>query len=79
VGGEQFAVPEAIEVARTIRRSRPNGLRIEVAAVDPLNLTGVVTPGPRVAAVLGQRVVYVDGIPLPSERTETEPESALAS
>ncbi|HZJ56279.1 MAG TPA: DEAD/DEAH box helicase [Myxococcaceae bacterium] len=79
VGGEQFAVPEAIEVARTIRRLRPNGLRIEVAAVDPLNLTGVVTPGPRVHAVLGQKVVYVDGIPLPVDRTETEPESALAS
>jgi ATP-dependent Lhr-like helicase len=37
VGGEQFAIPEAVEVARTIRRSRPNGQRIEVAGVDPLN------------------------------------------
>jgi len=79
VGGEQFAVPEAVEVARTIRRSRPSGLRIELAGVDPLNLTGIVTPGPRVPAVLGQKVVYMDGIPLPTDRTETEPESALAS
>src|SRR5678815_2445440 len=47
VGGEQFAIPDAVEVARAIRRSRPNGQRIEVAGVDPLNLTGIVTPGPR--------------------------------
>ena len=79
VGGEQFAIPEAVEVARTIRRLRPNGLRIEVAGVDPLNLTGIVTPGPRVSAVLGQKVIYVDGIPLAADRTEGEPESALAS
>jgi len=31
--------------------------------VDPLNLTGIVTPGPRIPAVLGERVVYVDGVP----------------
>jgi ATP-dependent Lhr-like helicase len=79
VGGEQFAIPEAIEVARTIRRLRPNGLRIEVAGVDPLNLTGIVTPGPRVSAVLGQKVVYVDGIPLAVDRTEVEPESESES
>ena len=79
VGGEQFAVPEAVDVARTIRRLRPSGVRIELAGVDPLNLTGIVTPGPRVAAVLGQKVVYVDGIPLPTDRTEAELESALAS
>jgi ATP-dependent Lhr-like helicase len=78
VGGEQFALPDAVEVARTIRRLRPGGVRIEVAGVDPLNLTGIVTPGPRVPAVLGQKVVYVDGIPLPTEQTEAESESALA-
>jgi len=48
--------------------------------VDPLNLTGVVTPGPRVPAVLGQKVVYVDGVPQVTAREDvvTE-ESALAS
>ena len=79
VGGEQFAVPEAVEVARTIRRSRPTGLRIEVAGVDPLNLTGIVTPGPRVPAVLGQRIVYVDGVPRSEDRADVESDSALAS
>ncbi|HET6981980.1 MAG TPA: hypothetical protein VFI53_07545 [Myxococcaceae bacterium] len=80
VGGEQFAVPDAVEVARSIRRSRPSGLRVEIAGVDPLNLTGVVTPGPRVPAVLGQKVVYVDGIPQVTAQANIEPEeSALAS
>ena len=78
VGGEQFASADAVEVARTVRRTRPAGQRIELAAVDPLNLTGVVTPGPRVPAVLGQSVVYVDGIPgvgVPAPA----PDAALAS
>ncbi|HEY1905640.1 MAG TPA: DEAD/DEAH box helicase [Myxococcaceae bacterium] len=80
VGGEQFAVPDAVEVARSIRRSRPSGLRVEIAGVDPLNLTGVVTPGPRVPAVLGQKVVYVDGVPEVMAREDVGPEeSALAS
>jgi len=79
VGGEQFAIPEAVEVARTIRRSRPNGQRIQVAGVDPLNLTGIVTPGPRVPAVLGQKVVYVDGVPGSAESMDVDGESALAS
>jgi ATP-dependent Lhr-like helicase len=79
VGGEQFAIPDAVEVARTVRRTRLSGQRIEVSGVDPLNLTGIVTPGPRVPAVLGQRVVYVDGIPEPSTAPASESESALAS
>ena len=78
VSGEQFAVPDAVEVARAIRRTRASGERLEVAAVDPLNLTGIVTPGRRVPAVLGQRVVYVDGVPEPSDGP-VEQETALAS
>jgi ATP-dependent Lhr-like helicase len=83
VGGEQFAFPDAVEVARTVRRTRLSGQRIEVAAVDPLNLTGIVTPGPRVPAVLGQKVVYVDGIPQETAPTAVVSpavaETALAS
>ncbi len=79
VAGEQFALPDAVEVARTIRRSRPSGQRIEVAAVDPLNLTGIVTPGPRIPAVLGQKVLYLDGVPQAPDCTPVEPEPALAS
>jgi ATP-dependent Lhr-like helicase len=61
--GEQFALPEALDVARAVRRSEPNGEVIRLAAVDPLNLTGVVTPGARVPAMLGKYVLYRDGVP----------------
>ncbi len=79
VGGEQFALPEAVDVARAIRRSRPTGERLEIAAVDPLNLTGIVTPGPRVPAVLGQKVTYVDGVPAAADAIRVEEGTALAS
>ncbi len=35
-----------------------------VSACDPLNLVGILTPGPRIAAVLGNRIVYRDGVPV---------------
>ncbi len=64
VGGEQFALPQAVDAARAVRRVAPGAERVELSAVDPLNLTGIVTPGPRVPAVLGERVLYVDGVPV---------------
>ncbi len=61
--GEQFALPEAVDVARAVRRQAPSGVRVQLSGVDPLNLTGVVTPGPRVPAMPGNVVTYVDGVP----------------
>ena len=61
--GEQFALPEAVEALRAVRRSPRDGERVEVSAADPLNLAGILTPGERVPAVLGNRVVFVDGVP----------------
>jgi hypothetical protein len=37
-----------------------------VAATDPLNLVGVLSPGPRVPAILGNAVLYLDGQPVAS-------------
>jgi ATP-dependent Lhr-like helicase len=62
--GEQFALPEAVDALRAMRRAPREGAeRIEVSAADPLNLVGILTPGPRVPAVLGNRVAFVDGVP----------------
>ncbi|MBU8896380.1 DEAD/DEAH box helicase [Corallococcus sp. M34] len=61
--GEQFALPEAVDMARAVRRSPPSGVTVSLSGVDPLNLTGVVTPGPRVPAMPGNVVTYVDGVP----------------
>jgi ATP-dependent Lhr-like helicase len=61
--GEQFALPEALDALRAARRDAPGGQVIRLSACDPLNLTGIITPGPRVPAMLGQWVTYRDGVP----------------
>ena len=53
--GEQFASAEALELLRIVRK-QAHAERIEVAAADPLNLAGIITPGPRVSALSGERV-----------------------
>jgi ATP-dependent Lhr-like helicase len=62
--GEQYALPEAVEALRRTRGRERTGEIVRLAAVDPLNLTGLITPGPRVPAVRGNVVTYCDGLPL---------------
>ena len=64
MSGEQYALPEAIERLREIRRSGDDARLMAISAADPLNLTGIVTPGDRVRAVAGNRIVYRNGIPI---------------
>jgi ATP-dependent Lhr-like helicase len=64
MSGEQFALPDAVERLREIRRTRPSGTLHVISAADPLNLAGIVTTGDRVRAVAANRVVYRDGVPL---------------
>jgi ATP-dependent Lhr-like helicase len=56
--GEQFALPEALDLLRAVRRS-PGSDGIEVAATDPLNLAGIILPGARVSALSGETVSLV--------------------
>jgi ATP-dependent Lhr-like helicase len=62
--GEQFALPEAIGMLRATRRQAPTGQWISVSGADPLNLVGILTPGPRLPALAGNRLLYRDGIPV---------------
>ncbi len=62
--GEQFALPEAVGLLRSVRREAKRGRLLAVSAADPLNLVGIATPGPRVAALTGNRVLYRDGVPV---------------
>jgi ATP-dependent Lhr-like helicase len=55
-----------VDGLRAIRHREPSGIYLRLAACDPLNLVGILTPGPRVAALLGNRVVYRDGVPVAS-------------
>ena len=64
LSGEQFALPEAVEHLREVRRTPASHALIVISAADPLNLAGIVTPGDRVAAVASTRIVYRDGVPL---------------
>ena len=64
MSGEQFALPDAVERLREIRRSEPTNRLVAVSAADPLNLTGIVTGGDRVRAVAGNRIVYRNGVPV---------------
>ena len=65
--GEQYARPEAVESLRKVRRMEKKGELVRVSAVDPLNLTGNITPGARVTAVHTRSVLYRDGVPLSEE------------
>ncbi len=62
--GEQFALPEAADALRRWRNREPDDRLIVVSANDPLNLAGILTPGPRVSATLGNRLAYHNGLPI---------------
>jgi ATP-dependent Lhr-like helicase len=62
--GEQFALPEAVSMVRDIRRRGEQQAFVSLSALDPINLTGVITPGERVPAQAGNRVLYRDGVPV---------------
>jgi len=56
--GEQYALPEAVDLLRRLRRSAADaGAGLRVAAADPLNLDGILTPEPRVPQAARRRVL----------------------
>ena len=60
--GEQFAHPDAVDALRLTRKLPKSGETIVLSATDPLNLSGVILPGPRIPAVATNTVTYVDGV-----------------
>jgi ATP-dependent Lhr-like helicase len=63
VTGEQYAAPEAIGLLREARRKPREGHYVSLSGSDPLNLVGIITPGARLPALAGNRVLYRDGVP----------------
>ena len=61
MSGEQFALPDAIERMREIRRGAHDGTLVVISAADPLNLTGIITSDERIRAVAGTRIAWRDG------------------
>ncbi|HEY5991028.1 MAG TPA: DEAD/DEAH box helicase [Candidatus Udaeobacter sp.] len=64
ISGEQFALPEAIGLLRSIRKASPKGELTTLSAADPLNLQGILTPGSRIAALTANRILFRDGLPI---------------
>jgi ATP-dependent Lhr-like helicase len=64
-GGEQFALPEAVDTLRALRRGRtPQNDTVLVSAADPLNLAGILTPGARVSPYSHQWIAIREGLPV---------------
>jgi ATP-dependent Lhr-like helicase len=64
VSGEQFALPEAIGALRSLRKTSAKGELIPISGADPLNLCGILTPGPRITAIASNQILLRDGVPI---------------
>jgi ATP-dependent helicase Lhr and Lhr-like helicase len=64
MSGEQFALPDAVERLREVRRIHADGSLTTISTADPLNLSGIVTAGERIRPARRNRIVYRDGAPL---------------
>ncbi len=78
--GEQFALPEVVDALRRVRRTARTGEIVRIRAADPLNLVGIVLPGPRVPSTHGPWLTFEDGAftgeaerPLPSRAAAAPP------
>ncbi|RPJ55870.1 MAG: DEAD/DEAH box helicase [Acidobacteria bacterium] len=62
--GEQFALPQAVDAMRAIRRDQPRGEIVRVSGADPLNLVGIILPGPRIRPHPATFIEFRDGVPV---------------
>ncbi len=47
-----------------MRRQPKKRALVSISASDPLNLTGVITPGHRLTSIFKNRILYRDGVPI---------------
>ena len=64
--GEQYALPDAVGLLREVRRRPASGEFVSLSGADPLNLAGILTPGAKLAALTGNRLLFRDGVPVAS-------------
>ena len=62
--GEQYAAPEAVTPLREARHRRDSGQYVSLSGADPLNLLGILTPGARLPSLAGNRLLYLEGVPI---------------
>ena len=64
LSGEQFALPEAVSLVRSIRQKPPTDSFVVISGADPLNLVGNIVTGARVPALSASKILYRDGVPI---------------
>ena len=62
--GEQFALNEAAGSLRRYREEPAADVLASIAGTDPLNLTGSIIAGERVASISGNRILFRNGVPV---------------
>jgi ATP-dependent Lhr-like helicase len=70
LSGEQYALPEAVDGLRYIRRQERKGERVWISALDPANLAGVLPLGEKPVTFRGEAILYIDGLPQPVAQPE---------
>jgi ATP-dependent Lhr-like helicase len=64
LGGEQFALTEAVTALRKMRHQRSEDEWLVISAADPLNLQTLGNADKKVAAIGANRIVYHAGVPV---------------
>ena len=49
---------------REVRRQPASNAWVSLSGADPLNLVGILTPGAKLAALSGNRLLYRNGLPM---------------
>jgi ATP-dependent helicase Lhr and Lhr-like helicase len=62
--GEQFASADAVHLLRSIRRTTADKSLVSISAADPMNMLGILLPGPRLSPSSSNRLLYRDGVPV---------------
>ncbi|MFQ5656746.1 MAG: DNA glycosylase AlkZ-like family protein [Candidatus Methylomirabilales bacterium] len=64
VSGEQYALPEAVDLLRAMRKDESSGTWTVVSALDPCAIWGAVLDGPKIARLPGNLVILRAGLPI---------------
>ncbi len=62
LGGEQFALTDAVERLRRVRRNHDADEWLALSAADPLAMVALTATAARVPALAGHRIVYRNGV-----------------
>ena len=81
--GEQFALPEAVAPLRRAGRNGAHdasaGVRVRIGAADPLNLSGILIPGPRIPVTSSENLMLGEGALIRAGTGPIRPDSAAPS